>query len=82
MGTMTINGRRVAFTDEKNVLSVIRNAGINIPTLCYLSEMSTFGACRLCVVEDERGKMFASCSEVPRDGMKIFTNTGRLQKYR
>lgn len=82
MGTMTINGRRVTFTDEKNVLSVIRNAGINIPTLCYLSEMSTFGACRLCVVEDDRGKMFASCSEVPRDGMVIYTNTKRLQKYR
>ena len=82
MGVMTINGRRVAFTDEKNVLSVIRKAGINIPTLCYLSEMSTFGACRLCMVEDERGKMFASCSEVPRDGMTIYTNTVRLQKYR
>lgn len=82
MGVMTINGRRVPFTDEKNVLSVIRKAGINIPTLCYLSEMSTFGACRLCVVEDERGKMFASCSEVPRDGMTIYTNTIRLQKYR
>ena len=82
MGVMTINGRRVAFTDEKNVLSVIRKAGINIPTLCYLSEISTFGACRLCMVEDERGKMFASCSEVPRDGMTIYTNTVRLQKYR
>ena len=82
MGVMTINGRRVAFTDEKNVLSVIRKAGINIPTLCYLSEMSTFGACRLCMVEDERGKMFASCSEVPKDGMAIYTNTVRLQKYR
>ena len=35
MGTMTIDGRKVEFTDEKNVLTVIRNAGINIPTLCY-----------------------------------------------
>ena len=33
MGTMTIDGRKVEFTDEKNVLTVIRNAGINIPTL-------------------------------------------------
>lgn len=47
MGTMTIDGRKVEFTDEKNVLTVIRNAGINIPTLCYHSEVSTFGACRL-----------------------------------
>ena len=82
MGTMTIDGRKIEFTDEKNVLSVIRKAGINIPTLCYHSELSTFGACRLCTVEDGRGKMFASCSEEPRDGMVIHTNTGKLRKYR
>lgn len=74
--------RKVEFTDEKNVLSVIRKAGINIPTLCYHSELSTFGACRLCTVEDDRGKMFASCSEEPRDGMVIHTNSGRIRKYR
>ena len=82
MGTMTIDGRKVEFTDEKNVLSVIRKAGINLPTLCYHSEVSTFGACRLCTVEDDRGKTFASCSEEPRDGMVIYTNTGRIKKYR
>ena len=82
MGHMIIDGRKVEFTDEKNVLSVIRKAGINIPTLCYHSEVSTFGACRLCTVEDERGKTFASCSEPPRDGMVIYTNSGRVKKYR
>lgn len=82
MGVMTIDGRKVSFTNERNVLSIIRNAGIDIPTLCYNSEWSTFGACRLCTVEDDRGRMFASCSEEPRDGMVIFTNTNRLRKYR
>ena len=62
MGIMTIDGRRVEFTDERNVLSIIRKAGIVIPTLCYHSELSTFGACRLCTVEDDRGRMFATCS--------------------
>lgn len=82
MGHMIIDGRKVEFTDEKNVLSVIRKAGINIPTLCYHSEVSTFGACRLCTVEDDRGRTFASCSEEPRDGMVIYTNSGRIKKYR
>lgn len=82
MGIMTIDGRKVEFTDEKNVLSVIRKAGINIPTLCYHSEVSTFGACRLCTVEDDRGRTFASCSEEPRDGMVIYTNSGKVKKYR
>ena len=82
MGVMTIDGRKVEFTDEKNVLTVIRKAGIDIPTLCYHSELSTFGACRLCTVEDDRGKTFASCSEEPRDGMVIYTNTAKLKRYR
>ncbi len=82
MKYMTINNRKVPFEDEKNVLSVIRKAGINLPTFCYHSELSTYGACRMCVVEDDRGKVFASCSEVPRDGMVIYTNTPRLQHHR
>lgn len=82
MKTMTINNRKVAFDDEKNVLSVIRKAGIDLPTFCYHSELSTYGACRLCVVEDDRGRIFASCSETPRDGMVIYTNTLRLQHHR
>ena len=82
MGTITIDGRKVEFTDEKNLLTVIRKAGIDIPTLCYHSDLSTFGACRLCTVEDDRGRTFASCSEEPRDGMVIYTNTGKLKKYR
>ena len=82
MGSMMIDGRRVEFTDEPNVLAVIRKAGIDIPTLCYHSELSIYGACRLCTVENEWGKTFASCSEKPKDGMVIYTNTPRLIKYR
>lgn len=82
MKYITINNRKVPFTDEKNVLSIIRKAGIDLPTFCYHSELSTYGACRLCVVEDNRGRIFASCSETPRDGMVIYTNTPRLQHHR
>lgn len=82
MGIMTIDGQAIEFTDEPNVLSVIRKAGIDIPTLCYHSELSIYGACRLCTVEDDRGKTFASCSKKPRDGMIIYTNTPRLMRYR
>ena len=81
-GIMYIDGQRVPFDGEKNVLAVIRKAGIDMPTFCYYSELSTFGACRMCVVEDERGKIDASCAMEPRDGMKIRTNTARLLKHR
>lgn len=81
-GIMYIDGQRVAFDGEKNVLAVIRKAGIEIPTFCYNSELSVYGACRMCVVENERGGVEASCSMQPRDGMKIRTNTAKLQKHR
>ena len=82
MDYITIDSKKVPIEGEKNVLSLIRKAGIDLPTFCYHSELSIYGACRMCVVEDERGKTFASCSEPPRDGMVIYTNTPRLMKYR
>lgn len=81
-GIMYIDGQRVPFDGEKNVLAVIRKAGIDMPTFCYYSELSVYGACRMCVVEDDKGKIDASCSMEPRDGMKIRTNTARLLKHR
>ena len=82
-GIMIIDGQRVPFDGEKNVLAVIRKAGIDIPTFCYYSELSTYGACRMCMVEDVKtGKLDASCSMEPRDGMEIRTNTAKLLKHR
>ena len=69
-GMMIVDGQRVNFDGERNVLSVIRKAGIEMPTFCYYSDLSVYGACRMCVVEDEKtGKIDASCSMEPRDGM-------------
>ena len=41
---MIIDGERVPFTDEKNILAVIRKAGIILPTFCYYSDLSIYGA--------------------------------------
>ena len=82
-GRMYIDGQRVEFDGEQNVLAVIRKAGIEMPTFCYYSDLSVYGACRMCVVEDESsGKIDTSCSMQPRDGMRIRTNTARLLKHR
>ena len=51
-GIMIVDGQRVPFDGEKNVLSVIRKAGIDMPTFCYYSELSVHGACRMCIVEN------------------------------
>lgn len=79
---MIIDGDRVEFDKEKNILDVVRKAGIELPTLCYYSDLSIYGACRMCVVEDERGSIIASCSTPPKDKMLIKTNTPKLQNHR
>ena len=76
---MVVDGQMVSFTDEKNILDVIRKAGIELPTFWYYSELSIYGACRMCVVEDEWAGVIASWSTPPRNGMKIRTNTQKLR---
>lgn len=80
--TVTINGRTVEVNGEKNLLEVVRKAGIDLPTFCYHSELSAFGACRQCLVETEDGRIIASCSTPPTAGMNIKTHTPRVQKIR
>ncbi len=79
---MMIDGEHVEFTDEKNILAVIRKAGIILPTFCYYSDLSIYGACRMCVVEDKWGGIIASCSTPPKNGMEIHTNTPQLYYHR
>ena len=49
---MIIDGIRVEFDKEKNILELVRKAGIDLPTFCYYSELSIYCACRMCMVED------------------------------
>jgi len=79
---MTIDGIPVEINDEKNLLELIRKVGIELPTFCYHSELSIYGACRMCMVENQWGGLASACSEQPRAGMEIKTNTERLRKYR
>ena len=79
---MIIDGMPVEINGEKNLLELIRKVNIKMPTFCYHSELSIYGACRMCVVENQRGEIEAACSTVPKSGMEIRTNTERLRKYR
>jgi NADH-quinone oxidoreductase subunit G len=85
MEYMTIDGIVAPIEGEKNVLELIRKAGIEMPTFCYYSDLSVYGACRMCVVEIKTGRgaaIEASCSTPPEPGMVVRTNTERLRRYR
>ena len=79
---MTVDGVPVLIEGERNLLEVIAKVGTIMPVFCYHSYLSIYGACRMCMVEDDRGRLLAACSTLPEEGMKIRTNTGRLRRYR
>lgn len=79
---MTIDGIPVEINGEKNILQLCQKIGIKMPTFCYHSELSIYGACRMCMVENQWGGLDAACSTPPKAGMVIRTNTERLRRYR
>ena len=78
MKTMTIDGIQCSFDKERNVLEVARANGIDIPSLCSCENLSIYGGCRLCLVENERGGQDTACTMIPKDGMVVKTNTTNI----
>lgn len=77
-----INNRPVLWEGESNILALARKAHIDIPTFCYHSDLSIYGACRLCMVEVEGRGLVTSCSTEPFEGMRINTHTEQILKLR
>jgi NADP-reducing hydrogenase subunit HndD len=81
---MTINGIQVSVPKDYTVLLAAREAGIDIPTLCYLKDINEIAACRVCVVEvDINGvpmrNLPASCVLQVQEGMNVRTNTQKVR---
>ncbi len=80
--TLFINGKECTYTDEPNLLEVIRKNGFNVPTFCYRPDLTQFGACRMCVVEIEGRGIQSSCTMPPEPGLKIQTNSEKTRRVR
>jgi NADP-reducing hydrogenase subunit HndD len=80
---LTIDDVAVEVANGATVLDAARQAGIQIPTLCFLKDVQAIGACRVCVVEVEGAKtLIASCAAPATEGMKVRTNTRRVRESR
>ena len=81
--TLTINGERVNCKPRTSILEAAEQHGIKIPKLCYHPDLEPVGACRLCLVEDEKnGRLMASCVTPVKPDMVIQTNSPRIKKHR
>ncbi|MCR4442880.1 MAG: NADH-dependent [FeFe] hydrogenase, group A6 [Peptococcaceae bacterium] len=80
---LLIDGREVSVEAGLTILEAARSAGIHIPTLCYLKDIQSIGACRVCVVEVEGAKsLMPACTTEVSTGMKVYTNTSRVREAR
>ena len=81
--TLKIDGHDVGAREDETIIEVARENRIRIPSLCYLDGLSTWGACRLCMVEIKgSNRLVSACSTTAQEGMEVCTNSERLQKYR
>ena len=83
MPTLTIDGIEVEAPEGATVLDAARQAGVRIPTLCYLEGVQAIGACRVCLVEVEGAKtLVPSCVTPATDGMAVHTTSRRVRQAR
>ncbi|MBQ9735307.1 MAG: iron hydrogenase small subunit [Clostridia bacterium] len=81
--TLTIDGVQITVPANYTILEAAAEAGINIPTLCYLKDVCQIGACRMCLVEIEGARALqAACVSQVAEGMVVRTNTEKLRRDR
>lgn len=80
---LKIDGVEVEVPEGTTILEAAKKAGVNIPTLCYLEGLTSYGGCRLCLVEiNGAPKLFPACSTPVSAGIEVITNSDRLKEYR
>jgi len=80
---ITIDGKQLQVPKDYTILQAARDAGIGIPTLCYLKDANEIGACRMCLVEVKGGRVLqASCVCPVSDNMEVFTNSPAVRVAR
>ena len=83
MVKLTINGKNVEVKEGTTILDAASQAGIRIPTLCFLKDINEIGACRVCVVEvKDCAKLVTACNNEVWDGMEVFTNSPKVRESR
>lgn len=83
MVNIKINDRDYSVPDSYKIIDAARDAGIRIPTLCYLKDLNEIGACRMCLVEVKGAKALqAACVYPVSEGLEIYTNSPKVRNAR
>lgn len=83
MVNLKIDNKEISVKEGTTILEAARQNGIDIPTLCFLKEVNEVGDCRMCIVEVEGRKGFAtSCTQKVEEGMVVKTHSPEVIEAR
>src|SRR5664280_2159253 len=80
--TLKIDGLIVKTDSRSTILETALSNDIYIPNLCYYPGLEPWGSCRLCMVENEEGRLVTACETRVQDGMDIVTENSRINRVR
>ena len=81
--SLSIDGKIVDCSAGTSLLKAAEANGIKIPRLCDHPELKPVGACRLCIVEDQKtGRIMASCVTPAAQDMAVLTDSDRIKNHR
>ena len=79
MLNVTIDGIQVQVKEGSTILQAAQSVGIEIPTLCYLKDLTPGASCRICLVEIAGNpKLFTACSTPVAEGNVIYTKSEKV----
>jgi bidirectional [NiFe] hydrogenase diaphorase subunit len=80
---LKVDGIEVECVEGSTILQAAKTGGINIPTLCDLEGLTSYGGCRLCLVEvSGTSRLFPACTTPASQGMEVTTKSRKLVEYR
>ena len=82
---ITVNGKTIQAPEGESLLKVLESEGYKVPHMCYHEAVSSYGACRLCLVEVKKGKktkLTTSCNYPVMPGIEVSLDTPKVQKHR
>lgn len=83
--TLRIDEKEIKAKEGMTILEAAKEAGIEIPTLCYHEKLQPYGACRICSVEVERKgrvRIVAACGYPVEQTLAVRTRSPRINRIR
>lgn len=78
-----IDGKKIKAKSGQTILEIAKSNGIDIPALCFHSDLKIKSNCRMCLVEIKGRKgLHTSCSTKIEPGMEIITDSSKIRKAR